>query len=183
MNEKPVSTEEKHSLGKLMLPSLVASTFASNLPALLVGLLLVDIGHTFGYPVGVTAQIRTFAMSLGTVSALLIGVLSVRFNHRLLLSTGLLLMSLSALGCGFAPAFAVMLVSYSVQGVGGAMTSPMSLALVGERFPREKQGGAIGWILAAEALAYVIGPPIIGLISDFGGWRLAYLGLFCPLFS
>lgn len=174
------STEEKHSLGKLMLPSLVASTFASNLPALLVGLLLVDIGHTFGYPVGVTAQIRTLAMSLGTVSALLIGVLSVRFNHRLLLSTGLLLMSLSALGCGFAPVFAVMLISYSVQGVGGAMTSPMSLALVGEVFPREKRGGAIGWILAAEALAYVIGPPIIGLISDFGGWRLAYLGFVLP---
>lgn len=169
------------SAGKLILPSLIASTFASNFPALLVGLLLVDIGHTFGYPVGITAQIRTLAMSLGTIFALFMGVLSVRFNHKSLLLTGLLLKSISALGCGFAPIFAIMLVSYSMQGIGAAMTSPMSYALVGEHFPREKRGGAIGWIVAAGALAYVIGPPVIDVISGFGGWRLAYLGFILPV--
>ena len=172
---------DRRSSGRLILPSLIASTFASNLPALLIGLLLVDIGQTFGYPVGVTAQIRTVAMSLGTIFALLMGVLSVRFNHRSLLLTGLLLKSISAIGSGFAPIFAIMLASYSMQGMGAAMTSPMSYALVGEHFPREKRGGAIGRIVAAGALAYVIGPPVIDAISGFGGWRLAYLGFVLPV--
>jgi len=180
MSERPVTAEEKRLPVKLILPSLALPSFASNLPPLLVGLLLVDIGHTFGCPVGVTAQIRTLAMSVGTVFALLMGVLSVRFNHRLLLLTGLLLMSISALGCGLAPSFAIMLVSYSMQGVGASMMSPMSFALVGEHFPQEKRGGAIGWIAGAGALAYV-GSPAIGVISGFGGWRLAFLGFVLPV--
>jgi len=181
MSEKPVSTEEKRSPGKLILPSLIFLSFASGLPALLVGLLLVDIGHTFGYPVGVTGQIRTVAMILGTIFALLMGILSVRFNHKSLLLTGLLFMSVSALGCGLAPIFAIMFVSYSMQGVGASMTGPMSYALVGEHFSRERRGGAIGWIVAAAALAYVIGSPVAGAVSGLWGWRMAFLGFVLPV--
>jgi len=181
MGEKTVSTVEKRSPGKLVLPSLAFPSLTSSLPPLLVGLLLVDIGHTFGYPVGVTAQIRTLAMCVGTAFALLMGVLSVRFNHKSLLLTGLLLMSIGAAGCGFAPSFAIMLVSYSLQGVGASMTGPMSYALVGEYFSQERRGGAIGWIVAAAALAYVIGSPVAGIVSDLWGWRMAFLGFVLPV--
>ncbi len=181
MSEKPVSVAEKRSPGKLILPSLAFLSFASSLPAVLVGLLLVDIGRTFGYPVGVTGQIRTVAMILGTVFALIMGVFSVRFNHKSLLLTGLLLMSISTLGCGLAPIFAIMFVSYSMQGVGASMTGPMSYALVGEYFSRERRGGAIGWIVAAAALAYVIGSPVAGAVSGLWGWRMAFLGFVLPV--
>jgi len=180
MNERPICTEEKRSPGKLVLPSLVISNFAAQLPALLVGLLLIDIAQTFGQPVGIAGQIRTLAMSLGVIFAMLMGVLSVRFKHKSLLVVGLLLYSLAALGCGFAPNFSFMLVAYSMAGVAAAMVSPMSLTLVGEHFTQEKRGGAIGWI-AAAALSYVIGSPVIGAIADFGGWRTAFLAYVLPV--
>ncbi len=128
----------KGSPGKLILPSLVISNFAIQLPPIVVGLLLVDIAHTFGQPVGITGQIRTLAMVLGVIFALLMGVLSVRFKHKSLLVMGLLLKSIAALGCSFASNFAIMLVSYSMSGVGAAMVGPMTTTLIGEHFPVEK---------------------------------------------
>jgi len=181
MSEKPVSVEEKHSPEKLVLPSLVVSNFAASLPAIIVGLLLVDIGLAFGYPVGVVGQIRTSAMVLGVIIALLMGILSVRFKHKSLLMMGLLLKSIAALGCGLAPSFDVMLVSYSMSGLGAAMTSPMTLTLVGEHFPREKRPSAIGMISAGGAISYAIGAPVIGIIAGLGGWRLAFLGYALPV--
>jgi len=57
MDEMAVSTEEKRSPGKLVLPSLVLSRFAIAGLEILTGLLLIEIGLTFGCSVGVVGQI------------------------------------------------------------------------------------------------------------------------------
>ena len=87
----PDSLRDEASPGRLTLPSLVMSRFAIQPSALLVGLLLLDIGSTFGLPVGVVGQLRTAASIVGVVSALLMGALSVRYRHKSLLMGGLLL--------------------------------------------------------------------------------------------
>jgi len=181
MDERPVSTEEKRSPGRLVLPSLVISRFATQPPGLLVGLLLVDIGLTFGTSVGVTGQIRSVSYFVSVIFALFMGVLSVRFRHRSLLMMGLLFLSLSALGSGFAPNFDTILVTYALSGLGMAMVAPMCLTLVGEHFPREKRPGAIGWVVAGMSIAYVVGSPAVGFIAVLGGWRLAFLGFVLPV--
>jgi len=181
MIEKPVSTQEKRSPGKLVLPSLVLSRFATQPPAILTGLLLIDIGLTFECSVGVMGQIRTASGVASVVFALLMGALSVRFNHKSLLMIGLLFLSISALGSGLASNFGMMLVLYSITGLGVAMATPMGLTLVGEHFPLEKRPGAIGWIMTGAAVSYFICAPAIGFIADFGGWRSAFLGFVLPI--
>jgi DHA1 family inner membrane transport protein len=181
MSESPVSTGEKRSPGKLVLPSLFFSRFATQPAGLVSSLLLVDIGLTFGSSVGVTGQIRTAFYVASVIFALLMGILSLRFRHKSLLIMGLVLFGISALGCGFAPSFDTMLVSYSIGGLGMAMVAPMCLTLVGEHFPREKRGSVIGWVFAGQSIAYVIGAPAIGFIAGFGGWRLAFLGFVLPV--
>jgi len=181
MNEKPVFTEERRSPGKLVQPSLVLSTFAVNAHGILMGLLLVDIGLTFGAPVGVAGQIRTVSYVVSVIFGLLMGVLSIRFRHKSLLLTGLLLLSISALGCAFAPSFIAMLTFFSIWGVALAMVSPMGLTLTGEHFPQERRASVIGWITAGGATVYVVGAPAIGFIAGLGGWRLAFLGFILPV--
>jgi len=181
MNEKSVSLEQKRSPGKLVLPSLVLSNFATSPSAVIIGLLLVDIGSTFSVPVGVAGQIRTVGMVLGVVVALFMGILSVRFKHRSLLMMGLLFTIISALGCGYATIFGIMLVSYSMSGLGSAMSSPMAYTLVGEHLPQEKRPSAIGWIVAGMAISHVVGAPVTGFIAGFGGWRMAFLGYALPV--
>ena len=163
------------------MPSLVTASFASGPISVLAALLLIDIGNTFGTSVGVTGQINTAYSIAAFIFALLTGFLSVKFKHKSLLLVGVLLMIVSALGCFLASDFMSLLAFYSLSGAGYAIVNPMTFTLVGEHFPLEKRAKAIGWIVAGGALVYVLGAPIIALMSGFEGWRFPLLGFVLPV--
>jgi DHA1 family inner membrane transport protein len=173
--------EKRSSRGRLFLPSLAFSHFAAGPLGVLVSLLLIDIGETFSVSEGVMGQINTLYSIVAVVIALLMGILSLRFKHKSLLLIGLGFISISALGCLVAPDFNMMLVSYSLSGLGWAMISPMGVTLIGEHFSLEKRASAVGWIIAGGALPFVIGAPIIASIACLGGWRLAIIGFVIPV--
>lgn len=181
MGDSSSHTGEKGSSGRLIFPSLVIARCVVPGPLIVTGLLLIEIGDTFGVSVGVAGQIRTASSILGIIFALLMGALSVRFNHKSLLLTGLLIYSISALGCSFAPNFNVMLIVYSITGLGFAMVVSMVTTLIGELLPVEKRTGAIGWTLAGASLIYLIGTLITNFIAGLGGWRMAFLGFVLPI--
>ena len=175
------SDSNQGSPRRLVLPSLVMSSFSAQSGQILTSLLLVDIGVTFGLSVGAAGQIRTLSASVAVVGALMMGVLSVRYSHKGLLMAGLLFLSVSALGCSLAPGFNVMLVAYSLTGLGLAFYSPMTTTLVGENFPLEKRPGAIGWVVAGMSISYLIGVLGISFFANLGGWRLSFLGYVLPI--
>jgi predicted MFS family arabinose efflux permease len=181
MDDNLGHVEERSSHGRLFLPSLVFSYFAAGPLGVLVSLLLIDIGETFGVSEGVMGQINTLYSIVAVVIALLMGILSLKFKHKSLLLMGLLFIGISALGCLVAPDFNWMLVSYSLSGLGGAMVWPMCVTMIGEHFPLEKRASAVGWIIAGGALSFVIGAPIIASIAGLGGWRLAIIGFVIPI--
>lgn len=166
---------------KLFLPSLTIASFACGPITVLAALLLVDIGSTFNTSVGVTGQINTAYSVVAFTFALLTSVLSVKFSHKSLLLGGVLLMIASTLGCFLASNFTSLLAIYSLSGAGYAIVNPMIFALVGDHFPLEKRSKAIGWIVAGGALVYLVGAPIIALMSGFGGWRFPLLGFVLPV--
>jgi predicted MFS family arabinose efflux permease len=178
MASDPVS--EGASPGRLTLPSLVMSRFALQPSTLLVGLLLIDIGGTFGLPIGVVGQLRTAASIVGVVSALLMGALSVRYRHKSLLMGGLLIFVVSSIGCALSTSFTMMLLFNSLAGIGTAMVAPMTVALVAEHFALESRSGAIGWVIAGQSLAYLVGAPLIGFLAGHGGWRTPFLVFVMP---
>jgi len=178
-DDSPLS--KRRSLGRLFLPSLAFSYFATGPIGVLTGLLLIDISLTFGCDVGVMGQINTVYYLAAVVFGLFMGVLNVRFRHKSLLMVGLLFVGISALGCYLASTFNLMLILYSFSGVGMAMVSPMAISLTGEHLPLEKRGNAIGWIVAGGALSYVIGAPIIGFIAGLGDWRSVLLVFVIPI--
>lgn len=181
MDDDSSLTEEKVSPGRLFFPSLVISNFATGPLGVMTGLLLIDIALTFEVSVGVMGQINTFSYVVAVIFALFMGILSVRFRHKSLLMIGLMCVSFSALGCFLASNFDLMLVSYSVSGVGTAMVFPMATTLIGEYFPLERRGNAVGWIIAAGSLSYLIGAPVIGFIAGIRGWRFVLLVFVIPV--
>ena len=94
-------SEQKNSdhSNKYILPSLAIARFAITPPGIVSGLLLVDIAATFNRSVAVMAQMRTTANTLSMVAALIMAVLSVKYRHRSLALTGLLLVTVSGIGC------------------------------------------------------------------------------------
>lgn len=144
MDDKPESYETRLFSGRLFLHSLVMASFASGPIAVLAALLLIDIGNTFNAPVGIVGQINTSRSAIAFVSALLMSVLSIKFKHKSLLLTGLLLIIISAVGCYLALDFTSFLISYSLSGVGFAVITPMTFAMVGEHISLEKRANAVG---------------------------------------
>jgi predicted MFS family arabinose efflux permease len=181
MDDDSRVTQEKGSLRSLFLPSLAISNFATGPLAVLITLLLIDIALTFEVSLGVMGQINTLSSVVSVIFALVMGILSVRFRHKSLMIIGLLCVGVSALGCFFASNFNSMLIFYSLSGVGTAMVFPMAITLIGEHLLLEERGSAVGWIIAAGSLSYLIGAPIISFISDIGGWRLTLLGFVIPI--
>jgi predicted MFS family arabinose efflux permease len=164
-----------------ILTSLALSTAAPLATTIVLNLLLVDIGITFGHSIGIVAQLETVSEIMTLLFALLIGALSVRVQSRSLLLTGLLFLSISALGCGFSSSLSVMVVFYSIKGVALSMAEPMTSTIVGEFFSLERRASAMGWILAGVKFFGIIGPPIVGFISGLWSWRSAFLGFLFPI--
>lgn len=165
----------------LLLLSLILSNFAIVTPNILTGLLLVEIGTSFNVSIGVAGQIRTFYHVVAVLSALLIGVLSVKYKHKTLLLFGLIFVLVSAISCGFAYSYNSMLLSYSLSGLGNSLVFPISFSMIAEFFPLEKRGSAIGYLIAGSTLSIIISSPIIGFISKATGWRSAFLFYVIPL--
>jgi len=173
--------QKNASPGRFALPSLFISYFAIWPAGLVITLLLIDIGQTFGSPVGITGQVQTLSFGVSVVSSLLLGLLSVRFRHKSLLLGGLLIIGVSVLGCALATSFNMLLVMYAVTGMGVAIANPMTLTLIGELFPIEKRTWAIGLIATGGTLSYVVGAPAVGMIVGIGGWRLSLLAYALPI--
>ena len=173
------SNEE--SVVKGLLLQLLASGFTVSSTNIVTSLLLIEIGSTFGVSVGIAGQIRTLSYIVAIASSLLLGALSIRFNHKKLLLIGLLSSTLSALGSGLSLNFGMMFLSYSLNGVGMAMVLPMVFSLIAEYFPEEKRPNVIGLFIASQGSSNVIGSPIVGYISENWGWRLTFLGYIFPV--
>jgi len=173
--------DKKASLSRLFLPSLIISNFAASTLGILTALFLLDMSVTFGVDRGIMGQINTVS-SIGSIMfALAMGILSIRFSHGILILTGMLSYSISAIGCYFAWDLNSILIFYSLNGVALAMVVPMTNSLIGDNVALEKRASAVGLTVAAGSLAYFIGAPIMGVLSGFGGWRIVLLSFIIPL--
>lgn len=72
------------------------------------------------------------------------------------------------------PEFWVMLSARFVQGLGAAAVIPVGMAFVGENFPQEKRGRALGMWSMVNASAPAIGPTIGGILIELYNWRAIY---------
>lgn len=112
-----------------------------------------------------------------TLSALLLlgGALGDRYGRKRIFLAGLGLFSLASLACALSSSFWILIAARSVQGVGGALLTPESLAILNATFPRNQRAKAIGAWSAASGLAAVLASPLAGWITDIGSWRVVFL--------
>ncbi len=169
------------STNRLLLAALFFTGFATAAQAIISSLLLIEIGETFGYPVGVAGQVTTAASSVGIVFALIMGVLALRYRPRTLLLTGMGFFAASAIACYIAPNFPAMLVAYALSGVATSMTFPMLGTIIGETLPPEERPRALGLITAGQPISFIVGTPIVNYIAGQSGWRMAFLAYMLPI--
>ena len=165
----------------LFVPSLIISACAIQPSAILVSLLLIDLGISFNQPVGIMGQIQTAASILGLITAILMGIWSVRYPRKSLLFIGLVIYGFSAIGCFLAPNYITILVAYAFSGMGVAIVLPMVYALIGDHFPLERRTSGIGIVLTGIGVFAIVCSLLIGIFAGNLGWRLLYLIYIIPI--
>ena len=98
-----------------------------------------------------------------------------RFGRRRVFAIGVALFAAASIGCGFAGSVAQLIAARAIQGIGGALLVPGSLAIISASFDAGERGKAIGTWSAATALTTALGPVIGGWLIDHGSWRAAFL--------
>jgi MFS family permease len=103
------------------------------------------------------------------------GALGDRYGQRRVFLAGIALFCVASLGCGLAHNGAQLVSGRLFQGVGEALILPTGLTLLGQAFPPERKGWAVGIWSASAAVASGIAPALAGLILDNGSWRGTFL--------
>jgi EmrB/QacA subfamily drug resistance transporter len=98
-----------------------------------------------------------------------------RFGRRRMFVIGTVVFAAASVACAWAPTAAALIAARAVQGVGGALLVPGSLAIISATFPESERGRAIGTWAGASALTTALGPVIGGWLVDTWSWRIIFL--------
>jgi DHA2 family methylenomycin A resistance protein-like MFS transporter len=103
------------------------------------------------------------------------GTLGDRIGHRTVLLLGFALFGVASLACALAPTAGVLISARIVQGIGGALLLPSTMAVIADVYPdRAAQSRALGTWAAVSSLALPVGPLLGGLLVDVATWRLVF---------
>ncbi len=85
------------------------------------------------------------------------------------------LFALGSLVAAISPTFGVLLLGRALQGLGAGGIFPVASAVIGDTFPPEKRGSALGLIGAVFGIAFLIGPILGGVILALADWRWLFI--------
>ena len=105
------------------------------------------------------------------VPLLITGRLGDRFGPKRVYLVGLAVFTLASLGCGLSPDLATLIIFRAVQGLGAALMTPQTMAVITRTFPPERRGAAMGLWGATSGVAMLVGPLAGGVLVDGLGWE------------
>jgi len=108
------------------------------------------------------------------VASPLLAKMSDRFGRRSVYIFSLVVFAIGSLLLVVAPSGEVLLAGRAVQGFGAGGIFPVAAAIIGDTFPAEKRGGALGLLGAVFGLAFLVGPVLGGLLLDYS-WRWLFV--------
>ncbi|WP_371659209.1 DHA2 family efflux MFS transporter permease subunit [Streptomyces sp. NBC_00280] len=153
------------------------------LTALIVGYFMVVLDMTIvavANPVimenlhaDVTSLVWVTSAYLLTFAALLLpaGRLGDHFGPKRVYLAGLALFTGASLWCGLSPTIGTLIVARAVQGVGAALVTPQTMAVITRTFPAERRSAAMSLWGAVAGLANLLGPLLGGVLVDQAGWE------------
>jgi EmrB/QacA subfamily drug resistance transporter len=161
--------------GRWLLVVTVLASGMAFLDATAVQVALPSIGRELDASLsGLQWTVTGYTLTLAAL-ILLGGSLGDRYGRRRVFVVGVCWFAAASLVCGLAQDVGQLVAARALQGVGGALLTPGSLALIQSSFRPADRARAIGIWSSLAGIAGLIGPFLGGLLVDLASWRLVFL--------
>src|SRR5256714_1724191 len=160
--------------GRWVLLATICGSGMAMLDATVVNIALPSIGRDFG------ADFRTLQWIVNaytlTLAALILlaGALGDHFGRRRVFIIGVTWFALASLLCGLAPTAQILVAARALQGIGGALLTPGSLAIISSSFVATDRARAVGAWSGLSGVAAAVGPFVGGYLVLLS-WRAVFL--------
>ena len=159
----------------MLLATILGSAMAS-IDATVVGIALPDIGRDFGHASLSTLQWVVTAYTLTLAGLLLFsGALGDAYGRRKIFLIGVAWFAVASVICAAAPDAPVLILARAVQGVGAALLTPGSLAILEASFRQQDRSRAIGAWSGFAGVGTAVGPFLGGWLISAVSWRLIFV--------
>jgi EmrB/QacA subfamily drug resistance transporter len=157
---------------------IAATVIGSGMAAIdstVVGIALPTIGRQFGATLGSLQWVVTgYALALSSL-LILGGALGDQFGRRRIFLLGVIWFTIASAACALAVGVTMLIATRILQGVGAALLTPGSLAIIQASFRREDRGRAIGLWSGLGGVANAAGPLLGGYLIAVASWRYIFL--------
>jgi EmrB/QacA subfamily drug resistance transporter len=163
-----------YSVRHIILAIVLIGIFMCVLDVQIVAIALPTIMQSLGAGIGQVQWIATGYVITVLATVLLFGSLSGFIGNGRLFGAGLILFTISSLGCGLSVSVSELILFRILQALGASMLMSVCVAIIIQVFPPGERGRAMGFYTAVIALGLIAGPSAGGFIVDIVGWPFIF---------
>ena len=151
-----------------LLPLIIATgLFMENLDSTVLSTALPTIAHDFGAsPIHLKLALTSYLLSLA-IFIPASGWMADRFGARTVFRAAIVVFAAGSIACGLSTAWPNSSLARVVQGMGGAMMTPVGRLIILKTTPKRDLVDAMAWLTIPALLGPLMGPPVGGFITTF----------------
>jgi EmrB/QacA subfamily drug resistance transporter len=150
----------------LFMENMDATVIATSLPAI-----AADIGSN---PLALKLAVTSYLLSLA-IFIPASGWTADRFGARTVFRAAIAVFVIGSIGCALSGSLADFVVARIVQGMGGAMMTPVGRMVLVRTIPKRELVGAMAWVTTPALIGPVLGPPVGGFITTYATWHWIFI--------
>lgn len=164
-------TTEPPAPPRRLLGVLFLGTLLAALDIAVVGPALPALRETFALSERAVAWTFTAFVLANLAGLPVMASLADRVGRRRVYLTDIAVFAAGTVVVVLAPSFGVLLAGRVVQGLGASGIFPVASAVIGDAYPPETRGRAVGLLGAVFGVAFLVGPAVGGIVLAFASWR------------
>jgi EmrB/QacA subfamily drug resistance transporter len=160
----------------LLLPLIVAcALFMENMDSTVIATSLPAIAADIGTdPLALKLAVTSYLLSLA-VFIPVSGWTADRFGARTVFRAAIAVFMLGSIGCAFSGSLTQFVIARIVEGMGGAMMTPVARLILVRSVDRRELINAMVWVTLPALIGPLIGPPVGGFITTYISWHWIFL--------
>ncbi|MFA7305859.1 MAG: DHA2 family efflux MFS transporter permease subunit [Hyphomicrobium sp.] len=159
-------------LRRNLIPLIVATAlFMENMDATVLATSLPAIAKDLSVnPINLKLALTTYLLALA-VFIPASGWMADRFGAKNIFRAAMVVFAIGSIACALSTGLLSLVAARVLQGMGGAMMTPVGRLIVLRTVPRAEIIGAIAWLSIPALVGPVVGPPLGGFITTYFNWR------------